>query len=416
MSMLSVAGATEGGLTSVDLAVQTILDTVPRVLTEVVPLSTGLERLLAQDVLAACDLPTFDNSAMDGYALRSRDTAGASPENSVRLDVRGEQPAGADRVLLIDAGSAVRIMTGAPMPRGADSVVMLEEARECGGGIGLCREVCCGENVRYTGEDVRKGKLVLSAGRRIGAAEVGMLAALGVAEAEVFRRPRVAVITTGTELVGVDGAPARGQIRDINRYTLTAQVVQAGCEVSYLARIVDEGDELERAIREAAGVSDVIITSGGVSVGDYDLVKDILASLGRILFWGVAIKPGKPLAYGHIGNCPVFGLPGNPVSSMVAFDVFVRPALLRMAGADEPGCNTVSGVLDGNIRHKKGRREFVRAACSWSGERYRVVPTGDQGSARMSSMLGANSYIVVPEDCSGICSGGTVSILLWGRG
>lgn len=409
-----VVSAPESELLGVDQALDMILGTIPRAATETAPLSACLGRVLARDVHAACNLPAFDNSAMDGYAPDSRDTAGATAQMPVTLRVCGEQPTGIDRKLAAGAGSAVKIMTGAPIPSGADCVVMLEEVGLSQDGIELSREIARGENVRYEGEDIGQGELVLRAGTRLDAAHIGVLAALGVPEPSVHRRPKVAVITTGSELVGVGDTPARGQIRDTNYYTIPAQVAQCGCELSYLRRVADEEQALTQAIREAADVSDVIITSGGVSVGDYDLVKEALASLGRILLWRVAIKPGKPLAYGHVGNCPVFGLPGNPVSSMVAFDVFARPALLRMAGVDEPADNTVSGVLDGDIRHKKGRREYVRAASSWVSGGYRAAPTGDQGSARMSSMLSANSYVVVPETRGSMSCGETVSILLWG--
>lgn len=408
-----LTGASKDELISVDEALHTILGTVSKVESEVAGLQSSINQVLARDVCAECDLPGFDNSAMDGYALRSCDTAGATFQTPVILKICGEQPAGKDRGLAANAGSAVKIMTGAPMPLGCDSVVILEEVDWCEDCIELRREVAPGDNIRYAGEDIKRGATVLKAGTRLDAAEIGVLAALGEAEVSVIRRPRVAVITTGSELVSVGETLGRGQIHDINCYTLAAKIAQAGCELVLLERVADEQNALAEVIREAAKVSDVIITSGGVSVGDYDLVKETLNSLGRILFWGVAIKPGKPLAYGHIGNCPVFGLPGNPVSSMVAFDVFVRPALMKMSGIDDPKHSVVTGKLEGSIRHKKGRREFVRAVTTRTGNGYHAVPTGDQGSARMSSMLGANSYIIVPEECGNIASGESVSILPW---
>jgi len=393
-------------------ALEVILGSVSVLPVEVIALRDSLDRVLARDIHASCDLPPFDNSAMDGYAVIAEDTKGASHENPCELTVIASEPAGVVIDNFVSHGSAVRIMTGAPMPAGADAVVMVEETERSGDGVLICGEVACGENARRAGEDVRQGELVLDRGMRIGPAEMAMLAALGEAEVEVYRKPRVAVLTTGNETVDVTQSPGPGQIRDSNQYSLLAQARRAGAEVTVLERVGDNPDDLKSAIRRAVGVSDVIVTSGGVSVGDFDLVKDILASLGDVRFWCVAIKPGKPLAFGYIDGQPFFGLPGNPASVMVAFDVFVRPALVKIAGAQPVWHTLVSGSISQDLRHKAGRREFVRAITVWYGSGYVASTTGNQGAARLSSMLRANSYIVIPEGMGDVKAGERVDILL----
>ncbi|MDO8589167.1 MAG: molybdopterin molybdotransferase MoeA [Armatimonadota bacterium] len=393
-----------------------ILESVPRLGAELLALRDGLGRALAEDVYADQDLPPFDNSAMDGYAVIAADTTGATSENPRALRCIAEEPAGVTVTERVITGTAVKIMTGAPIPPGADAIVPVEDTSAgADGRVGILREAVSGAHVRRAGEDVKRGRIVLMSGVRIGPAEMGALAAVGKAEITVSKAPAVAIVTTGTELVDVSERLGPGRIRDSNSYSLLGQALNAGARVSMVERTADERSELERLLTLAAQTSDIIITSGGVSVGDYDLVKETLAKLGEILFWKVAIKPGKPLAYGRIDGKPLFGLPGNPVSSMVAFDLFVRPALLHMQGISDVTYPRVSGVVSEDLRHKPGRREYVRAVTVWQGEGYVAAPTGDQGSGRLSSMLGANSYIVISEDQGDLRAGGKASVMLTGR-
>lgn len=396
-----------------DVALDIILNNTQLLDSELVPLKDTLSRVLAEDICSAGDLPPFDNSAMDGYAVISADTKGASKESPVILNVLAEAPAGKVVDAEVVHGTAVQIMTGAPIPQGADSVVMVEDTAKCDYNVSVYREARLGANIRPAGEDVKNGELVMQAGRRIRSMEMGMLAALGKTDVAVYRRPRVAIITSGNELVDVNITPGPGQIRNSNRYSLYAQVLSAGAEVSMSAQVVDERDELENVLSSAAEISDLIMVSGGVSVGDYDFVKETLAKLGEILFWRVFIKPGKPLTYGKINGIPMFGLPGNPVSSMVTFDMFVRPSIYRMMGLATESNTSVSGVITQNIRHNPCIREFVRAVTVWENGVYSSTPTGKQGSGRLSTMLNANSYIVIPEGIADLAEGDCVNIILF---
>lgn len=398
---------------SADEALDIILSSLPQTSAEIIQLASVLGRTLAEDIYSKVNLPPFTNSAMDGYAVRSQDTTGASSDNPCILNIIESEPAGVVTSKKVVSQTAVQIMTGAMMPVGADAVVPAEDVELLDDDVAISQEFKHGMNVREVGEDVRQGDLALSRGTRIGPAEMGMLAALGMAEVPVNRRPRVAILTTGAELADPNTELAPGHIRDSNSYSLLGQALQAGAEITLLERIPDERKHLADAINRAVDTSDVVITSGGVSVGDFDFVKDTLADLGEIYFWKAAIKPGKPIAFGFISSRPIFGLPGNPVSSIVTFDLFVRPALLKMAGVKQIGRNTVSGIIRQSIKHKQGRREFIRATTTWDGTNYSAMPTGDQGSARLSSMLGANSYVVIPEQVGNVSKGSAVDIILF---
>lgn len=398
---------------SPDTALEMILSSMPTLDAEAIALGDALGRVLAEDVRADGDLPPFDNSAMDGYAVLVADTVGAGRDTPRELRVIAEAPAGVMVSEEVVPGTAVRIMTGAPVPRGADAVIMVEHTERHEKAVRILGEVGQGWNIRPAGEDVKRGELVLRSGIRIRPAEMGMLAALGKAEVTVYRKPRIAIITSGNELVDVSESPGPGQIRNSNQYSLTGQALRVVAEISLTARVVDERDELERVLTSAAAVSDLIIVSGGVSVGDYDFVKETLAKLGDMRFWKVAVKPGKPLAYGHIGGVPLFGLPGNPVSSMVTFDIFVRPAIGRMMGIESAPYHMVSGSLTCDIRHKPGVREFIRATTIWENGRYAATPAGMQGSGRLSSMVRANSYAVIPEDVGDVASGQDLQIIFF---
>ena len=396
-----------------DAALAIILESVNQVGVERANLRQALGRTLAEDIRAQQDLPPFANSAMDGYAVVASDTRGASRQSPCRLRVLAEQPAGKIVTAAVIPGSAVRIMTGAALPAGADAVVIVESTEAKDGFVLIYDEAAPGANVRPAGGDVIQGQLVLKAGTRIGPAEMGMLAALGRQEVDVFRKPRVAIITTGDEIVDVSQPLAPGQIRDANHYSLVGQVVAVGADPAMVRRVADEREELAAVLLAAAESGDAIVTSGGVSVGAFDFVKETLGRLGEVRFWRIAMKPGKPLAFGFIAGKPLFGLPGNPVSSMVTFDLFVRPALLRMAGVKDVRPSMVTGVCSEAVAHKPGRREFVRAQAAWSDGRYLATPTGPQGSGRLSSMLNANCYLVIPEGRSDVAAGETVEIILW---
>ena len=396
-----------------DAALEIILSSVPRLEAERIPLRDCLGRVLAEDVRADDDIPPFDNSAMDGFAVIAEDTQGASKENPRRLRIIADQPAGVVITEPVTPGDAVKIMTGAPIPPGANAIVVVEDTDSQGGEVIVYREAPLGANVRRAGEDVRRGQVVLRTGARIGPAEMGMLASVGVTEVPVFRKPRAAIITTGDELVDASARPGPGQIRNGNQYSLLGEALQASAEVSLLERVRDDKAEIEQALTRAAASSDLVIVCGGVSVGEHDYVKDVLAKLGEMRFWQVSMKPGKPLVFGHIDSKPVFGLPGNPVSCMVTFDIFVRPAIQRMTGAEEGGLVVVSGILTDDVRHKPDRRDFVRAVTVWTEDGYSARPIPKHSSGMLSSMVEANSYAVIREGTGDAHAGDRVEIMLF---
>lgn len=396
---------------SVEEATKIVLENVGPLDAETVRLLDLPGRVLAEDISADINIPPFDNSAMDGYAVRAEDTAGASRENPRTLRVLEDLPAGTVASQSVQPGTAIRIMTGAPMPDGADAVIMVEHTEQMDDGVKVLQEVKVGENVRPVGEDVKQGEVVLHKGTRLRPAEIGMLASVGRDSAQVYRRPQVAVITTGTEVVEPSEPLEPGKIRNSNRYSLASQVLHYGAEIHRLLHVQDEPEAVEAALQECSG-ADVFITSGGVSVGDYDLVKQALDKLGEIYFWRVAIKPGKPTVFGQIQGKPLFGLPGYPVSSMLTFELFVRPALLKMMGMTDLELPQVTAQLTADLRHKPGRREFVRARTYWQDNKYLVDPIPLHGSGILKSMVLANSLIPIPEESTGLKAGEQVIVLL----
>ncbi len=377
---------------------------------ETVDTLSALGRVLSEDVAAERGNPPWDNSAMDGYALRSEETRGAGKDSPVTLKVIYDLPAGGTPKGPVGKGEAVRIMTGAPVPEGADAVVMVERTQARGGEVLIFEETRHGANVRKSGEDFGAGELVIKKGAVVRPAEILMLATIGKAEVKVWKRPRAAVLSTGDELTPIDVPPSPGQITNSNGYAISALVEDAGAEAVNLGIARDTKESLTDKLAEAVKY-DCIITSGGVSVGDYDFVKDVLRELGsEMKFWKVAIKPGKPLAFGIIGAKPAFGLPGNPVSSMVAFEQFVRPALMKMAGRKDIYRRTFPARLGAGIKKKPGRMNFLRGLLTVTEKGFFVQPLEGQGSGMVSTMVRANAFIVVPEKVSELKEGETVEV------
>jgi molybdopterin molybdotransferase len=361
---------------------------------ELLPISRALGRVLAEDVTAPFDVPLADNSAVDGYAVRAADLV---PGGRARLRVVADLPAGAIYAHALGSSEALRIMTGAPVPRGADAVVP-QELATCAGEWVELRAVEPHANVRSRGEDVRAGAVVLRGGDVLRPQDLGLIASLGYGEVRVHRRPRVALLSTGDEVVE-PGQPRRpGQIYDANRFSLGGMIQTTGADPLDLGIVPDVRDRLRERLLEAAGAANVVLTSGGVSVGDYDHVKGVLEEIGSIDFWQVAMQPGRPFAVGRIGRTPFFGLPGNPVASLLCFHLFVRPALWKLGGRTrlDPECITATAVEA--MRKKSGRREFKRGVLRFTDRGYEVSTTGPQGSGILSSMVAANCLIILEED------------------
>ena len=373
---------------------------------EVLPVTRALARVLAGDVEAPFDVPPADNSAVDGYAIGSADIPRAGTRE---LDVVGDLAAGAVFEGPLGAGQALRIMTGAPMPAGADTVYPQEVVERAGGRVrvGLIDK---GVNVRMRGEDVEAGGIVIERGTVLRPQEIGLITSLGIWQVSVHRRPRVALLSTGDEVVE-PGTPRRpGQIYDANRFTLRGSVEQCGGDVLDLGIVPDARDELSARLREAAAMADVVLTSGGVSVGVYDLVKDVLAELGTIDFWQVAMQPGRPLAFGRIGDTTFFGLPGNPVASLLGFMLFVRPALWKLGGRRRLFPPTWQARTLEPLRKRAGRREFKRGVLAYHDGGWQVRITGPQGSGILSSMVAGNCLIVLEEERGDVAAGELVTV------
>ncbi|MEK7806910.1 MAG: gephyrin-like molybdotransferase Glp [Chloroflexota bacterium] len=388
------------------------------------PLLEALGFVLAADVRSPLDLPPLPNSGMDGYAVRHEDIRGASPDAPRQLKVIGLVAAGQVSKQDVVAGTAIRIMTGAPVPRGADTVVPFEETDEVRrrhAGLSL-EEVAIlsdpplGCNVRPAGEDVGRGQLVLNAGTVIRPAEIGVLASLGLEKAPVIRRPLVSVLATGDELLAAGQPLESGKIYDSNSFSVAASVIACGGIPRPLGIARDNLDDLHRKLEAAAG-SDLVITSAGVSRGDYDMVKDVLTQRGDINFWSVRMRPAKPLAFGHLKGkdgraVPLLGLPGNPVSAMVAFEAFARPAIRAMLGRTRLARPMVEGVLTGPIYNQDGRRVYARVEVALRNGTYYASPTGPQGSNILTSMARANGLAICPEDLPSKQRGEKVRIIM----
>jgi molybdopterin molybdotransferase len=404
---------------SVEEAIQKILDEVEPLEAEPVPILEAQGQVLAEDIVSAINVPPLDNSAMDGYAVRALDTRGAGAAAPKVLRVIDTVIAGSISDRQVEAGTAIRIMTGAPLPGGADAVVQFENTDETTRPspvteIGILAAAEPGLNIRRAGEDITRGTVALKKGRIIRPAEIGLMASLGYSQVKAIRRPSVAILSTGNELVELGQPLPKGKIYDSNLYSMASLVKRYGC----LPKILGIARDDEKSLVDKLGLArdaDILLTTGGVSMGDYDMVKDILARDGKMVFWKVRVKPGKPLAFGKIkGNAkdiPHLGLPGNAVSCMVSFELFVRPALLKMMGKKNFNKPTVEAIAEDTITNDDGRRVYNRAIIVRRDGHYYARLTGPQGSGILKSMALANGLVLIPEDKT-IKKGETVQALM----
>lgn len=412
---------------SVDEARDRILAFFERLPAERRPVLDALGQVLAEDIVASFDIPPLDNTAMDGYAVRAADTAGASGTSPVELAVVADLAAGYILEQQVGPGQAVRIMTGAPMPPGADAVVPFEETDEPLRGVGeapskgatvrVFKAAASAANVRFRGEDVTAGQVVIPAGRVARPSEVGVLASLGVVEVAVYRRPVVAILSTGDEITEPGQPLLPGRIYDSNAYSVAAQVKKLGGIPKLLGIARDTVDDMTAKIREGLG-ADMLVTSAGVSRGDFDVVKDVLAREGAIDFWTVRMRPGKPLAFGAFEapggrKVPHLGLPGNPVSSMVSFELFGRPAIFKMLGRTDWERPMVRAITRDHVKNADGRRFFARCIVSQGDDgRWYASLTGPQGSGMLTSMSAANGLAVIPEEMTEAKPGDEIGVLM----
>jgi len=415
---------------SVEEALDKILQEVNVLEEEKVPILDALGQVLAEDIKSDITVPPLDNSAMDGYAVLSQDTVGASDTSPSILRVIDTVIAGSISRQGVTPGTAVRIMTGAPVPKGADCVVQFENTDEeerrksAGDGavsqVGILSEAAPGLNIRRAGEDISPGATVLKEGTVIRPSEIGLLASLGRTHITVIRRPVVAVMATGNELVSIDKPLPEGKIYDSNTYSIASLVKRYGAIPKILGIARDTEEELVSKLHQVDD-ADMLLSTGGVSMGDYDMVKDILARDGEMVFWKVRVKPGKPLAFGMIKTTgknnqvkiiPHLGLPGNAVSCMVSFELFVRPALLKMMGKTLVTKPTVQAIIEDNVKNNAGRRLYDRAITERRNGKYYARLTGPQGSGILSSMGLANSLVIIPEDRKEVRKGEVVQALM----
>jgi molybdopterin molybdotransferase len=411
-------------------ALDIVLKTVHSLDISETPLEDALGLVLAEDIVSRDNIPPFDNSAMDGYAVRGADVVEASADNPVTLDVIDDIKAGGVPMTAIRSGTAARIMTGAQMPEGADTVVRVEDTttdesgarrsfKTSGTGdntlkpVTIAAKIKRGGNVRYAGEDVAVGETVISAGQELKPAEIGLLASLGFPKVKVFRRARIAIVTTGDELLDVDQPLVPGKIRNSNAYSLAAQVTEAGATPIRLGIALDTKEAAHKLFAEAIAQADIVLTTGGVSVGKYDVVKDVLEEMGaNQKFWKVAQKPGHPLGFWTLNDRYVFGLPGNPVATMVCFEEYVRPAIRRMMGQSYLYRPEVQAVSTSDIHKRLGRFHYIRVRVERKDGDYYVSSTGPQGSGILKSMVLADGLALIPADVETVKTGDRVATRL----
>lgn len=390
-----------------------VVERCPPLAARPVPLAEAVGCVTAAPVVSAVAVPPFANSAMDGFAVRAADTVGATEQRPARVEVVATVAAGGITDLRVEPGQAVRIMTGAPLPAGADAVVLVERSRPAGTDhVDLSIEVAPGTSVREPASDVAIGDEVIAAGIRIGPAHLGVLASLGLGEVTVVPRPRVGVLSTGDELVPAGRALGPGQIHDSNRVMLVALVERAGFEPHDLGLLPDDADVVTAALVDASTRCDALVTSGGVSMGDFDVMKLVLDRIAAMDWMQIAMRPAKPFASGLLGTVPVLGLPGNPVSSLVSFELLARPALRRMAGyaqLDRPLVRATAGAAF--ERRPDGKVHYARASVSFDGRRFSAAPVAAQGSHQLAASAGADALAELP-DGDGVRAGGEVDVLL----
>jgi len=405
-------------LVSVDAHLGTILGTVSLLGALEVSLAEAHGTLLAEDVSTEIPLPPFDNSAMDGYAVRLDDVTDASPERPAELPVVADIAAGSTAAIRLQPGFCVRIMTGAPLPPGAEAVVPVEWTDGGVARVRVSRAPNLGAYVRRAGEDLPSGAEVLAAGTHLGSAQIGLLAAVGRSRVRVRPRPRVVVLSTGSELAEPGGPLGTGQIYDSNSHALAAACREAGAQPYRIGSVPDDPERLTEVLEDHLVQADALITSGGVSVGAYDVVKQVLAQLGGVRFLRVAMQPGMPQGFGTLGRdgVPLFALPGNPVSAAVSFEVFVRPALRRMLGAAALQRPQVRAAVDRQLTSSAGKRQYVRVQVTHDRARgYVATPVGGPGSHLVSSLAAANGLLIIPEDVTEVPAGTTFQAMLLER-
>jgi molybdopterin molybdotransferase len=415
---------------TVEEALQKILSEISVLETETVPILDSLGQVLAEDIIADINVPPLDNSAMDGYAVRAADTKGATEKTPKILKVIDTVIAGGISKKEVAPGTAIRIMTGAPMPKGADGVVQFENTDEEKRKkespdkpvtqVGIYEEIKAGTSIRLAGEDVKRGTTILKKGAIIRPGEIGVMASIGHGQVKVIRRPVVAVLSTGNELVEIGKKLPEGKIYNSNTYSIASLVKRYGGIPKILGIALDNEKDLVNKLKEAQG-ADMLLTTGGVSMGDYDMVKDILARDGQMVFWKVKVKPGKPLAFGKIKGktkdgkektIPHLGLPGNATSCMVSFELFVRPAMLKMMGKKKLNKPSVPAVINESVKNDAGRRIYDRAVTEKLDGHYIARLTGPQGSGILTSMALANSLVIIPEEKDKVTKGETVQALM----
>ncbi|MBC7333585.1 MAG: molybdopterin molybdotransferase MoeA [Actinobacteria bacterium] len=427
---------------SVKEAQEKVLSSANRRILKKVPILSSLSLILAQDVVSNDDIPMYDNSAVDGYAVRAEDVKGADRGYPVRLKLfKKDIPAGSVSDFRIELGHCVSIMTGAPIPSGCDCVVMKEDTEVENGEVLVYREVSAGENIRYRGEDIKKGDIVLPKGKKIYPADIGVMASIGVSEVLVYYPPTVGIITTGSELIEVSEKLEVGKVRDSNSYSLASQIKEINVPYVRFGIVMDEKKVIKNKILEALAMCDILLLTGGVSVGEYDYVKEILDEIGaNLIFWRVNQKPGKPLAFWTFKNKStskrkleslksesklegsdskletdekfIFGLPGNPVSVMVCFEMYVRPLVSKIMGYERLFRNSVVAQALHDFKHKEGRTEFVRVAVEKRDKQYFFKSTGMQGSGILTSMSRANGIAVFPENVGDVREGCEAEVYL----
>jgi molybdopterin molybdotransferase len=415
-------GAMIDDILSVSQALEQLLDEIHPLDSEKVPLEMALGRVLAESVVAPIDLPPFAHSSMDGFAVRSSDVAPAGPDSPIRLSVSGDIAAGAGKLPQLEQGQAIRIMTGGPIPPGADCVVPVEETDQAGpmaglelpGSISVHRASQAGQYIRPSGLDVTKGDLVLEAGHRLRPQDLGLLGALGVPNPSVVRQPKVAALSTGDELVPIGAKLSPGQIHDSNGVTIRSFIRHVGGAAIELDVASDTPESvLERLTEAVSKGADLILTTAGVSMGAYDFVRDVIQEHGELSFWRVNIRPGKPLAFGAFEGVPFLGLPGNPVSAWVTFAVFVWPIIERLEGAKGPERWQVEAILDEDVE-SDGRESYLRARVGIVDGQYHAKLTGSQDSAVMSSLVAANALAILPAGATSVKQGSKVKVWILG--